>query len=193
MLAACATATMTTPSRTASEQLLLSHAAEQAAGRFKLPFPRGTAVFLDAANFKGEGSEYALSAVRAAFSRQGMVLAQTREAAQTVVELRMGAMSLDQMNWLVGLPAMSLPVLSSWSTFSTPELSLYSRKDRSAVAEISAFAYDAKTGAPVAIPDHAAGTTEVRSHKLLMVFSWGKQEVRPGDEALQGGPWWKVW
>ena len=74
-----------------------------------------------------------------------------------------------------------------------PELSLYSQTERSGVAEFSAFAYDPRTGAPAKVIRRVSGQTQMRSHKFLMVMSWGQQEVKPGDPALDVEPWWKPW
>ena len=49
--------------------------------------------------------------------------------------------------------------------------------ERSGVAEFSAFAYDARTGAPAKVIRRVSGQTQMRSHKFLMVMSWGQQEV----------------
>ncbi|MDD3838646.1 MAG: hypothetical protein PHG43_12495, partial [Phenylobacterium sp.] len=58
-LAACASASETHPSRTATEQLLVSRAVERAAAEFSLALPRDARVFLDSSAFRGEGADYA--------------------------------------------------------------------------------------------------------------------------------------
>ena len=193
-LGGCATAVETRPYRTATEQLLVSHAAEKAAASFVMAIKQGTPVFLDTINFRGEGAEYAASAIRQALLSQGAILARDRSEAEVVVEVRLGALSVDQMQRVLGVPSLTLPNAANYSTFTIPELSIYSRTDRTGVAEFSAFAYNAKTGAPIAVVGRMAGKTQIRSHKLFMVMSWGQQEVRPGDPHLNtGGAWWKPW
>lgn len=193
VLGGCVTAAQTNPSRTATEQMLIAHAAEQAAKQFKLPFKPGTKIHLLAANFRGEGGDYALSALRASFAAQKMVLTARPEDAEVVVEMRMAALSIDETNRMVGIPAVTLPNMASLSIINFPELTVYARRDRTGVAEFLAFAYDARTGAPIAVDDHVSGFTQIRAHKALMVFSWGKRQVRPGDPALGDDAWWKVW
>lgn len=192
-LGGCSSAVETLPGRTATEQLLLSHAADKAAVGFWSELKPGTSVFIEARNFNGEASDYALSALRQALLAQGGRLAPTRDKADVVCEIRQGALSMDQTNRVVGIPAITLPVTSNWNTIYVPEMSLYSRADRSGVAEFTAFAYDAKTGEPVAMGIRGEGSTQIRRHKLLMIFSWGDQTVRPGDAALDPQPWWKLW
>lgn len=193
VLAGCATATQTTPGRTATEQLLISHAAEQAANKLNIPLPQGTRVFLKPAGFGGEDGEYAVSALRAAMSAHGLALAQKPDDADVVIEVRKAAMSIDEMNRMIGIPAVTLPNIASLTSFTVPELAVYSRKDRTGIAEFLLFAYDAKSGKPMDIQRQVSGATMIRAHKALLVFSWGKLEVRPGDSALTTEPWWKVW
>lgn len=192
-LASCASAVETRPNRTATEQLLVTHAAEKAARGFWAELEPGTSVYIDTRHFRGEAADYAISRLRQELLMQGGRLAHTPEQADVITEIRLGALSLDQTSRVLGIPSLTLPTSSDWNTIRVPELSLYSRSERSGVAEFSAFAYDAKTGAPVAIGIHGAGSTQIRSHKLLMVFTWGDQEVRPGDAALDPQPWWKLW
>jgi hypothetical protein len=193
-LSACATPTETHPFRTATEQLLVTQAAEAAAKRLVVPMKPGERVFLDTVNFSGEGSAYAASAIRESLVRQGAVLANDRNNSDLVVEVRLGALSIDQMNRLLGMPSLTLPISTSLTTATIPELSLYSRRDRTGVAEFAAFAYETRTGRLVGTPVHFAGETRLRSHKLMMVLSWGEQEMRPEPQGgASSSPWWKVW
>lgn len=193
LLSACATPVETRPGRTATEQLLVAHAAERAAKQLALPIPEGKKVFLDTAAFRGEGADYAQSAIREGLVSRGARLWPSREGADIVVEIRLGALSIDQISRVLGIPSLQVPISPQWTVITIPELSLYSRNDRSGVAEFSAFAYDARTGAPLAVEVRAAGATTMRSHKLMMILPWGQQEVRPGDATLDSEPWWKLW
>jgi hypothetical protein len=193
VLSGCATPVETRPGRTATEQLLVSHAAERAAKQLSLPIPAGAKVFLDTANFKGEGADYAQSAIREGLVSRGGRIWPTREGADIIVEIRMGALSIDQISRVLGIPSLQVPISPQWTVVTIPELSLYSRNDRTGVAEFSAFAYEARTGKPIAVEVRAAGTTTMRSHKLMMILPWGQQEVRPGDRTLDSEPWWKLW
>ena len=193
VLVACASANETSPARTATEQLLVAHAAERAASQFSLALPAEARVFLDTSNFRGEGAEYAASAVREALVARGNRLSATQADSDIVVEIRLGALSIDKMQRVVGIPRLTLPISSNLTNATIPELSAYSRRDRTGVAEFSAFAYDTATGRPIALGARMAGTAKIRSHTLFMVLSWGQQEVRPGDAALASDQWWKVW
>ncbi|MDX9999634.1 MAG: hypothetical protein RBS50_16905 [Phenylobacterium sp.] len=192
-LAACASASETHPSRTATEQLLVSRAVERAAAEFSLALPRDARVFLDSSAFRGEGADYAASAIREALLAQGNAIASRRADADVIVEVRLGALSIDKTQRIVGIPRLTLPISSNFTNVTVPELSAYSRRDRTGVAEFSAFAYEAATGKPIALGARFSGTAKIRSHTMFMVFSWGALEVRPGNASVQADEWWKLW
>jgi hypothetical protein len=181
LVAACASTTETNPGRTATEQLLVSRAADEAVEGLTLPVPPETKIFVDETYFRAENAQYAISAVRQALSEAGYPLALTREQADAVFELRAGVLSLEQMRRVVGLPPLAVPINESFNVVSLPELSLYSRRDRTGVAEFTGFVYDAKTGAPLGAVAPMTGQFRIRSHKLMMVIAWGQQSVNPGE------------
>ncbi len=188
-LAACASTSETFPSRTATEQLLVSRAADKAVEGLTLPMPLGSRIFVDDAFFRAENSAYAVSSIRNALSDAGYALANDRGTADAIFELRAGAMSLEQMRRVVGLPAIALPINESFNVVSIPELSVYSRRDRVGVAEFSGFLYDGKTGMPLGAVTPMIGEFRIRSHKVLMVIAWGQQSIGAGER--DPGDSWK--
>ncbi|NJC40601.1 hypothetical protein GGQ87_000859 [Brevundimonas alba] len=146
-----------------------------------LPIPQGTRVFVDDAFFRAENAPYAVSAVRGALSEAGYALAGSKQEAEAVLELRAGALSLEQMRRVFGVPEMRIPINDSFNVVSVPELSVYSRRDRVGVAEFSGFLYEPKTGAPLGAVLPMTGEFRIRSHKLLMIVAWGQQSVDPGE------------
>ncbi len=181
VLAACASTSETYPSRTATEQLLVARAADRAVEGLTLPIPKGTRVFVDDAWFRAENAPYAVSAIRAALSEAGYFLAGSKAESEAVLELRAGALSLEQMRRVFGIPEMRIPINDTFNVVSVPELSVYSRRDRVGVAEFSAFLYEPKTGAPLGAVMPMTGEFRIRSHKLLMIVAWGQQSVEPGE------------
>lgn len=180
-LSACASATETNPARTATEQLLISRAADRAVEGLTLPIPAGSRVFVDEIYFRVENAPYAISAIRAALSEAGYAVVPSKAEADAVLEVRAGALSLEQMRRVVGLPDMRVPVNETLNVVSIPELSIYSRRDRIGVAEFSGFLYEPRTGAPLGAVLPMTGEFRIRSHKVLMIVSWGQQTVNPGE------------
>jgi hypothetical protein len=181
LLGACASTSETNPARTATEQLLVARAADRAVEGLILPIPTGSRVFVDATWFQAENAAYAISAIRAALSDAGYALAPSKTEADAVFELRVGALSLEQMRRVVGLPDMRVPINDTFNVVSIPELSIYSRRDRVGVAEFSGFLYEPTTGAPLGAVLPMTGEFRIRSHKLLMIVAWGQQNVDPGQ------------
>lgn len=181
LTAACASTSETYPSRTATEQLLMARAADRAVEGLTLPIPTGSRVFVDDVYFRAENAPYAVSAIRAALSDAGYALAPSKADADAVFELRAGALSLEQMRRVVGLPDMRVPINDTFNVVSIPELSIYSRRDRVGVAEFSGFLYEPKTGAPLGAVVPMTGQFRIRSHKLLMIVAWGQQSIQPGE------------
>ena len=179
-LSACASTTETYIGRTATEQLLMARASDKAVEGLSLPLPTAASIFVDESYFQGEGSRYAISAIRAALSDAGYRLARNKDESDAVFEIRPGAVSLEQMRRVFGLPEMRIPINETLNVVSLPELSVYSNRDRVGVAEFSGFLYEAKTGAPLGAVLPMIGEYRIRSHKLLMIVSWGQQQAQPG-------------
>lgn len=178
---ACASTSETYPARTATEQLLVARAADRAVEGLILPIPAGSRVFVDATYFQAENAAYGVSAIRNALSDAGYALVSGKDEADAVFELRAGALSLEQMRRVFGLPDMRVPINDSFNVVSVPELSIYSRRDRVGVAEFSGFLYEPETGAPLGAVLPMTGEFRIRSHKLLMIVAWGQQNVDPGQ------------
>ena len=149
LASACASTTESNIGRTATENLLLARAADKAVEGLSLPLPTGATVFVDETYFQTENSRYAISAIRGALSDAGYRLTRTREDADAVFEIRTGALALEQMRRVFGIPEMRIPINENFNVVSLPELSVYSNRDRAGVAEFSGFLYEAKTGAPL--------------------------------------------
>ena len=181
MTAGCASTVETAPARSATEQLLVARAADMAVEGLVLPIPTGAKVFVDDTYFRAESAAYAVSAVRAALSGAGYALSPDKAQADAVLELRAGALSLEQMRRVFGLPDMRIPLNGGLNVVSLPELSVYSRRDRVGVAEFSGFLYDPENGTPLGAVAPMTGEFRIRSHRLLMIVAWGQQSVQPGE------------
>ena len=189
VLAGCASVTETNPTRTATDMLLVNRAADRAVEGLTLPIPQGARVFVDETYFQAENARYAISAIRAALSDAGYRLARNKEEADAVFEIRAGALSLEQMRRVFGIPEMRIPINETLNVVSLPELSVYSRRDRMGVAEFSGFLYDGRTGLPLGAVAPMIGQYKIRSHKALMVVTWGQQLAQPGER--DPGSSWK--
>lgn len=187
-LAACTTERSSAPSRTATEQLMISAAAERAARNLSVEIPAGTKVFVDSSYFEGTDSKYAIAAIRDRLLRRGARLVEKREQADMVVELRSGALSIDENSLVIGIPQMDVPVPLAGS-FALPEIALFKRERRQGIAKFAATGYDAETGKLITSSASDFGFSQETEYDALFFISWSTSDVMPeGTETLLKGP-----
>lgn len=181
----CTSSLETSPPRTATEQLLISRAADEAAERMDLALAPGTRIWIDSSDFehgdKGfEGSDgrYAIGAIRDRLLRDGARLADRRDEADVVVMLRAGALSIDEKQTLLGIPEFDIPVPLA-GTFTFPGLSLFKEAERRGIAKFVATAVDARTGAFIDTTDPQFGFSHKRRWVVLIFFSGASDDLIP--------------
>jgi len=136
----CTTVRQTDPARTATEQLLLSTAADRAVEDVILSQFANKKVFLDTAYFDSYDSKYAIGAIRDALSRAGALLMAESKGSEITIEARSGALSTDDRTYLLGLPAMAIPIPLA-GTVPTPEIALYKSSKQYSTAKFALLAY----------------------------------------------------
>ncbi len=67
-MAGCTTTRESNPPRTATEQLLISAAVDRAVAGLHLDIPKGARVYVDASNFEGYDSKYAVGSIALRFA-----------------------------------------------------------------------------------------------------------------------------
>ncbi|MGY8746757.1 MAG: DUF6655 family protein [Pirellulales bacterium] len=150
----------TTTTRTATEQLLMSDAVDQAISQINFQSLRGQKVFLDTLylhSVKGVGfvnSEYIISSLRQQLTASSCLIQDTRESADIIVEPRVGALGTDGHEVVYGIPQAG-SLTSAASMFSNsplpvlPELSLGKSNAQSGIAKVIVFAYDRESRLPI--------------------------------------------
>lgn len=186
-LVACTTRRESNPQRTATEQLLISAAADRAAEELRLDLPQGSRVFVDSSNIEGLDAKYAVGVMRERVLELGGRLVPSRGDADVVVEVRMGALSIDESKFLLGIPEFSIPIPASDSvTF--PELALFKRAERRGVAKFAGVGYDAKSGELLSVSGPQFGFSHETRFGLLLFFSWERRDFIPEDADRGGLP-----
>ena len=181
LLSGCTTIRSSDPQRTATEQLLISTAADHAAETLALDIPKDKLVFVDAANFEGYDSKYAIGTIRDRLLRTGQRLVDDRGKADVIVEIRAGALSVDDRAFLIGVPQLNVPIPLA-GQLSVPEVALYKRDTQQGVAKFAATAYDAKHGGLLASSRPDPSASYQRKTTVFFVFSWSKDDLnRPKD------------
>ncbi|WP_377805477.1 DUF6655 family protein [Azospirillum sp. A29] len=187
-LAGCSTSHITTPARSATEQLLISTAADQAAERLAGKLAVRGSIYVDSAGVEGYDTKYAVSAVRDALLRHGAAMAENRDKAATIVELRVGALSVDSESSLLGIPSIDIPMPVGGSS-STPEISLFKKELTQGVAKIAASAYDRTSGTLVSSSGPQYGFSNRAEWVLLLMLSWDTNDLLPPKTRPDPKPW----
>jgi hypothetical protein len=146
-LTGCGTTRSSDTARTATEQLLISHAIDEAISELDCSHLRDKKVFLDAQYLDGTVDKgYLISSLRQHLLAAGCLLQEERSKATYVVEARSGAIGTDRHALLVGVPAMTLPTVLPGQPSSIPEIPFIKKSDAHGVAKIAVFAYNRVTG-----------------------------------------------
>src|SRR5258706_11100197 len=111
LLAGCVAERATSPSRTATEQLLISTAADRAAEKLAEQIPANIRVLLDTTYIDAPDRGYALLAIRDRFLRRGIALADDRASAGARLEVRAGALSTEERVTPLGTLQLTLPII----------------------------------------------------------------------------------
>lgn len=181
LLTACTTVRQTEPQRTATEEMLISSAADRAVDELKVDV-RGKTVFVDASNYKGLDVEYTVAAIRALMLKNGARLAADRKTADLVIEMRNGAQSIDQKEFLVGIPSFNVPIPLSGS-FTFPKIALYDRAEDIGVSKLTVADYSNANGAVVGSSGPVYGFAHDRDYTVLIFIGWRTQDFHPDEDA----------
>jgi hypothetical protein len=181
IITGCTTTRDTMPPRSATEQLLISTAADHAADAIKLDIPSGAKVFVDASNFEGTDSKYAIGALRDRVLQLGGHLVADRVLADTVVEIRSGALSVDQSQTLVGIPKFDIPIPLA-GPLGFPEIALFKKSERRGVAKFAASSYGTKEGEAEGASGPRYGFSHDTHWILLFFFSWSSEDLLPEED-----------
>ncbi len=154
LLCGCANIRVTNPSRTATEQFLLSQAATEAIEGFSFEPLFGRKVYLDSSRFASTDNEFVLGEFRAALLQAGVQFPTDANDAEIIVEIRSGGVGIDRYESLTGLPALTAPAASSVagpealaaSSVITPEIAITKNIKQISFASIAYVAYWRQTG-----------------------------------------------
>jgi hypothetical protein len=177
-LGACSTNNESNPQRSATEELIISGAADRAAAQLDLAIPRGTKIFVDETKFDAStfDGKYALGRIEDQLVRNGAVPVGDRKDADMVVAPRVGALSMDTDQFLIGIPKIDIPIPLA-GTVGLPEIALYKKRTRSGIAKFAATAYPANKNIPASSTDPKYGVTNEREWTVLLFIGWKKSDV----------------
>lgn len=156
----CATIRTTDPVHTATEQFLLSGAAESAVDKVSADTLRDRVVFIDTTYLTTAWQtapelSFLIGEFRTKLLEGGARLSPSRDKAQIIVELRSGGVGIDRLEFLLGIPSIAVPSAAGSvatagaggaSNLLTPELAILKSTRQYSFASIAFVAYWADTG-----------------------------------------------
>ncbi len=175
-LVGCATERESNPPRTATEELLISTAADRAASQMLAAFLPNARVFVDAQYFEGLDSKYTIGAIRDQLAKDGAHLIADRGSADIVIEIRSGAQSIDETSTLFGVPNMDLPVPLA-GALKIPEIALFKVAREIGTSKIAMTGYAQKDGTYKFSVGLDYGYSHRNQWTLLILFSWNSDDL----------------
>ncbi len=131
-VAGCSSRTFTNTERAAIEQMLLSGAVDAALEKLDIPQVADKKLYIDFTNLKCYDVEYVKAAVSARFAEIGANLVEDASSADYTAEIASGALGNEFKSFLVGIPAIPVPGLST----PLPELALARSVEQSGIAKL---------------------------------------------------------
>jgi hypothetical protein len=163
-LGGCATIRTTDPARTATEEYLMSVAVERAVEQISAHALRDRKVFVDttyigAVQTSAQHS-FLIAETRASLLIAGVRLVPQREQAEIILEMRSGGLSVDRLEYLLGIPAITVPAVDvSGVPLLTPELAFVKNTKQLGFAGVAYVAYWQDSGEIVARSGPFVGRT----------------------------------
>jgi hypothetical protein len=179
---------MTDTQRTATEQLLVSKAIDQAVMEVDFSELAGKPVFFDTQYLDGAVDRgYLVSSLRQQLLFRGCLLQDDRNKATYVVEVRSGGIGTDRHALLVGIPQMNVPAFMPGQPSQIPEIPLAKKTDQEGVAKLAIFAYNRLTGQLVWQSGVVKATSTSKDTWVFGAGPFQQGTIRSGTE-LAGEP-----
>lgn len=158
----------TFPERSATEQLLITTAADRAIEKLPRSFLRGKTVFIDAYLLKSYDRDYVIQKLRDTVLHSGGKLVE--EDAEIIIEIASGALSIDSRSSLFGIPEFPLPIPLLAEPVKFPEIALFKTTRIISRAKILVSAREGgETGGALAFPvPILLGTSELSERWILL-------------------------
>ena len=173
----CHTSKLTEPARSVAEQVLISHAADQAIAQLDWGSIAGKKVFLDVQYLDGIDSKYVTGALRESLGHAGAVLVEKAELAEWVVEPRNRGLGMDTRAALFGLPAMEIPVPFA-GRVASPELALYKANLADSIASFAVVVHERVDGLSRVESTEGEGTAKFNQYQILGLIKWRSSDVK---------------
>ena len=167
--AGCGTTKFSDTTRTATEQMLISSAMEDAVDEFNFYPLSGRKVFMKSDGVAATDKEYLLSILRQQLAANGVLVQEKQDTADYILEVATGAVGTDRYELIYGTKETTVPGFLAGGGTAIPEIALAKRTDQQAKVKLTMWAYNIKTGAIVWQSGQKNSTSSVRDRWVLGV------------------------
>lgn len=187
-LTGCGTTKWSDTSRTATEQLLLTHAMDKAVEQIDFQALSGKKVTIDSkAIDSATDAKYLVSVIRQHLLASGASVCEM-DAADYVLELRAGAVGTDRNDLFYGIPGFSLPTGllgdSTAGTTAIPEVAFVRITDQKAIVKVAMFAYNKHTNKAVWQSGSVPAESRINAKWVFGSGPWMKGDLYNGTELI---------
>ncbi len=184
LLVGCGTMRTSDTTRTATEQLLLSHSIDDSVSQLDFRMLSGRRVFLETQYLEGvTDKSYLISSLRQQLLACGCLMQEDRKTATYIVEARAGSVGTDRNDMLIGVPQMSIPsVMPGIPGAMIPEVALAKKTNRRAVTKVAVFAYRRDGGEAVWQSGIVESTSRERNSWLCGAGPFKRGSLHRGTE-----------
>ncbi|MGH6914017.1 MAG: DUF6655 family protein, partial [Geminicoccales bacterium] len=116
--------------------------------------------------------------IRDRLARAGAHLVPTRGEADMVMEIRSGALSIDESKTLIGIPSLAVPVPTTES-LQLPEVALWKRHRQQGVAKLAVTGYATEDGRLTVATGPVYGFSHSTDYVLLLLITWTADDLLP--------------
>lgn len=166
----CAAVRVTDPARTATEQFLMTEAVSRAIEQLSADALRDKQIYIDSAYLGPIEQPFVQGQLRAKLLMAGARLVSKREEAKVIVEVRAGSVGIDRHDYLLGIPAITIPGMTTSTgglTYVTPELAIVKNQKQRGFASVAFVAYWAATGELITSSGPFVGRTRREDYWFL--------------------------
>jgi len=162
-----------TDPKTASEQLLMSHATEESLDKIDLGIPQGTAITLDTTGLTAD-QVFLGEVIAGRLGQQGLIVRKSDQEASYRVQLIVQSFGTSRNAKLIGIAGGSSQ--AGGIGFGIPEVALWKDDRERATVQFYMNIYDAATGRFVRFTPWYKGSASRTRYTLLFVFHWSKSD-----------------
>ena len=139
----CSVSRKTETKRSATEQLMLSAAADRATAKLDFSSFADKKTHLDFSRLECVDEEYVMEAIRERMIESGALLVASEKEADVTLTARSGGLGTDSSEFMIGIPSIPI-IIPAAGSFQLPELAIFKLATQTATAKIRMFGLDSK-------------------------------------------------